>query len=70
MAWLWIALEPVNRTIIGAYISRESTMLIAEAFLKTLVKAYGKHTVYSVGGTWYPQACNFLGLTHRLTFTI
>ena len=41
-------------------------MLIAEAFLKTLVKVYGKHPVYSDGGTLYPQACNFLGLVHRL----
>ena len=66
VAWLWIAIEPVNRTVLGAYISRERTMLIAEAFLKTLVKVYGKHPVYSDGGTWYPQACNFLGLVHRL----
>ena len=66
VAWLWITIEPVNRTILGAYISRERTMLIAEAFLKTLVKVYGKHPVYSDGGTWYPQACNFLGLVHRL----
>jgi putative transposase len=66
VAWLWIAIEPVNRTVLDAYISRERTMLIAEAFLKTLVKVYGKHPVYSDGGTWYPQACNFLGLVHRL----
>lgn len=41
-------------------------MLVAEAFLKTFVKVYGKHPVYSDGGTWYPQACNFFGLVHRL----
>ena len=23
-------------------------------------------TVYSDGGTWYPEACNVLGLKHRL----
>ena len=39
VAWLWIAIEPVNRTVLGAYISRERTMLIAEAFLKTLVRS-------------------------------
>ena len=66
VAWLWIAIEPIDRTVLGAYISRDRTMLIAEAFLKTLVKVYGKHPVYSDGGTWYPQACNFLGLVHRL----
>jgi putative transposase len=55
VAWLWIAIEPINRTVLGAYISRDITLLIAEAFLKTLVKVYGKHPVYSDGGTWYPS---------------
>jgi putative transposase len=41
-------------------------MLVAEAFLKSLVKLYGKHIVYSDGGTWYPEACISLGLTHIL----
>jgi transposase-like protein len=41
-------------------------MPIAEAFLKTLVKVYGNHPVYSDGVIWYPQACNFLGLVHIL----
>jgi putative transposase len=41
-------------------------MLVAEAFLKSLVKVYGKHIVYSDGGTWYPEACNSLGLRHIL----
>jgi len=41
-------------------------MLVAEAFLKSLAKLYGKHIVYSDGGTWYPEACNSLGLTHIL----
>jgi len=25
--------------------------------MKGLVKRYGKHVVYSDGGTWYPEAC-------------
>ena len=41
-------------------------MLVAETFLKSLVKLYGKHIVYSDGGTWYPEACNSLGLRHIL----
>ena len=27
---------------------------------------YGKHTVYTDGGTWYPEACNVLRLKHYL----
>jgi len=41
-------------------------MLVAESFLRTLIKIYGKHTVYSDGGSWYPEACSYLGLKHLL----
>ena len=47
-------------------------MFVAENFIRSLVDKYGKHTVYTDDGTWYPQqACTFLHLKHRLyTFTI
>jgi len=38
----------------------------AESFLRSLIKIYGKHIVYSDGGTWYPEACISLRLEHRL----
>jgi len=41
-------------------------MIVAEAFLNSLIKTYGKHTVYSDGRTWYPEACASLGLKHTL----
>jgi putative transposase len=43
-------------------------MLVVESFLRSLVKVYGKHTVYSDGGTWYPEACSSSlgGLEHKL----
>jgi hypothetical protein len=28
-------------------------MLVAESFLRSLVNLYGRHVVYSDGGTWY-----------------
>jgi putative transposase len=65
-AWLWIAIEPIRKQILGVYISRHRNMIVAESFLRSLVKVYGKHTVYSDGGTWYPEACVSLGLKHRL----
>ena len=61
-AWLWVAIEPIRHRILGVYISRHRNMLIAESFLKLLIKLYGKHVVYSDGGSWYPEACNSLGL--------
>lgn len=65
-AWLWVAVEPVHKQILGVYISRHRNMLVAEVFLRSLIKLYGKHTVYSDGGTWYPETCISLGLKHRL----
>jgi putative transposase len=41
-------------------------MFVAENFIRSLVDKYGRHTVYTDGGTWYPQACTFLHLKHRL----
>ena len=41
-------------------------MFVAENFLSSLVDKYGKHTVYTDGGTCYSQACTFLHLKHRL----
>ena len=65
-AWLWVAVEPIHKQILGVYISRHRNMIVAELFLRSLIKSYGKHTVYSDGGTWYPEACTSLGLQHRL----
>jgi putative transposase len=65
-AWLWIAVEPIHRQILGVYISRHRNMLVAESFLRSLIKIYGKQTVYSDGGSWYPEACSYLGLKHLL----
>ena len=64
--WIWIAIEPTERSILDVYLSVERTMLIAETFIKDLVKKYGKHPVSTDGGTWYPQACKFLNMNHHL----
>jgi putative transposase len=52
--------------VLGIYITEERNMLIVEKFIRSLVDKYRKHTVYIDGGTWYPQACIFLHLKHRL----
>jgi putative transposase len=65
-AWLWVAVEPIHKQILGVYVSRHRNMIIAELFLRSLIRIYGRHVVYSDGGTWYPEACISLGLEHRL----
>lgn len=42
-------------------------MLIAEEkFISDMVKVYGRHPVSTDGGSWYPQACEFLKLDHHI----
>ena len=52
--------------MLGIHISEERNMLVAEKFIRSLVDKYGKHTVYTDGGTWYYEACNVLRLKHYL----
>ena len=40
-------------------------MLVAERFISSLINRYGKHSVSTDGGTWYPQACRFLKIEHH-----
>jgi putative transposase len=64
--WLWFCIEPIHRSVLGIYISKERNMLVAEKFIRTLVEKYGRHPVYTDGGTWYDEACNILKLKHYL----
>jgi putative transposase len=64
--WLWICIEPIHSSVLGIHISEERNMLVAEKFIRSLVEKYGRHTVYTDGGTWYDEACNIIGLKHYL----
>ncbi|MGA2666197.1 MAG: hypothetical protein ABSF83_14755 [Nitrososphaerales archaeon] len=57
---------PVHRCIPGVYLSRYQNILVAQAFLRSLVERYGEHEVYSDRGAWYPDWCRQRGLEHRL----
>ncbi len=64
--WLWICIESVRNFVLGIYFPEERNILVAEKFVRILVKKYGKHSVYTEGGTWYPKACKILKLKHYL----
>jgi putative transposase len=64
--WLWIAIGPKDKEILSISISKERNMFVAERFLSNLIKDYDKHPVSTDGGTWYPQACQFLKLDHHV----
>jgi len=64
--WIWIAIELVDKTVLGVRISLERNMFVAEQFLKNLANEYGKHPLSTDGGTWYSQACKFLKIKHHI----
>ena len=64
--WVWVAIEPTDKLILGIHITLERTILIAERFIQYLIRKYGKHSISTDGGTWYPQACKFLKIKHYL----
>ena len=64
--WLWFCIEPIHSSVLGIYISEERNMLVAERFIQSLIEKYGRHTVYTDGGTWYDEACNVQRLKHYL----
>jgi putative transposase len=41
-------------------------MLVARQFLQSLLVKYGKHSVYTDGSTWYPEACKILNVNHYI----
>jgi putative transposase len=51
--WLWVAIEPKNKEILGISISKERNMFVAERFLSKIVEKCGDHPVSTDGGTWY-----------------
>ena len=55
-----------HRVILDIRISFERTILVAEKFIKDLIKKYGKHLLSTDGGTWYSQACRFVKMKHHL----
>ena len=64
--WLWVAIEPENGQILAQDITQKRNMLIAERFLSGVVRYYGNHPISTDGGTWYPQACEFLTMDHHI----
>ena len=66
--WLWFCIEPIHSSVLGIYISfqKREICLLLKILLDLLVEKYGKHTVYTDGGTWYHEACSIIGLKHYL----
>ena len=68
--WLLVAIEPKDKMILGICISIKRNMLVAEQFIESLIRRYGKHKISTDGGTWHQQACRFLDVEHRMHSSI
>ena len=64
--WLWIAYEPRLRRCLMMHLSVERTLMVCYLFLKRVRARYGVRPVATDGGTWYPEACRWLRLEHRV----
>jgi putative transposase len=49
--WLWVAIEPRDKMILDIRISLERSMLVAEQFIQSLIRKYGKHNILTDSGT-------------------
>ena len=36
--WLWFCIEPIDKSVLGIYISEERNMLVAEKFIRSLLR--------------------------------
>jgi len=60
-AWIWIALEPKSRKLLGLELSWTRNSFVAYLFLKRLKSLYGIRVVVANGAPWY-SVCSELRL--------
>jgi putative transposase len=66
-AWLWVAFEPGLRAFLAFRVSyHPQSIPDAYLFLKELRSRYGRKPIWTDGGAWYPEACRWARLEHRV----
>ena len=60
--------EPINKQILGVYISRHRNIIIAESFLRSLIKLCGKYIVIVIREE-YDMVSWGMYLTRAKTYT-
>jgi transposase-like protein len=49
--WLWVAIKARDKVILDIRISIERSRLIAEQFIQSLIRKYGKHNFQLIVGS-------------------
>ncbi len=44
--WLWFCIEPVHSSVLGIYLPEERNMIVAEKFIRSLIKIWKIYRVY------------------------
>ena len=65
-AWVWVAYEPGLKAFLSFRVSYNQSILDAYLFLKDLRRRYGLRPIWTDEGVWYPEACRWLRLEHRV----
>jgi len=65
-AWVWVAFEPRLRVFLAFRISYNQSILDAYFFLRELRARYGRRPVWTDESVWYPEACRWARLEHRV----
>ena len=65
-AWVCIAFDPLHRQFLGFRISYQRNILDAYYFIRHLRSRYGRKPIWTDEGTWYPEACRWLGMEHHV----
>ena len=65
-AWIWVAYEPALKRFLHFRVTYNRSGLDAYLFLKEVRSRYGRKTVWTDEGVWYPEACSLLRLEHRV----
>ena len=65
-AWVWVAFEPGLRVFLAFRITYNQSVPDAYLFLKELRSRYGRKPIWTDEGVWYPDACRWARLEHRV----
>jgi putative transposase len=65
-AWVWVAFEPGLKVFLAFHVSYNRSILDAHMFLKRLRHTYGRKPIWTDEATFYPEACRYLRLEHRV----
>lgn len=63
---MFVLYEPFADRILGLHFAWNANSIAVELFMKDMIKKYGKHPLWTDGGTWYALASKSMNLDHHV----